>query len=385
MSKLTTLLASLGLGAGMMYFYDPTRGNRRRALLRDQLLSLRNQADDSVDVAVRDLRNRTRGVLAEAMGRLSEESAPDWLLEERVRAAMGRHIRHSSAIQVSAKEGRITLRGPILADEVDSLLRAVSMTRGVHGVDNQLEVHQEPGNIPALQYSGSATIDANGTWTPAARLVSSVGGGLLALYGGLRRGLVGTALSTVGLGLVARGVTNTDLRSLLGMSTNRQAISLQKAININVPVEELYQFWTNFENLPRFMEHLKEVKDLGSGRSHWVAKGPADTDAEWDAIVTNQVPNELIAWESVAGAPVKTAGWVRFRSNPDGGTRITVQMGYTPPAGALGHAVASMFGVNPKQAMDEDLARLKSLFEQGQTHVGDRKLTGQDLAGSASA
>lgn len=383
MSKLTTLLTSIGIGAGLMYFYDPRQGNRRRAMLRDQVISIKNRADDSIDVGVRDLRNRTRGILAETMGRLSEEDAPDWLLEERVRATIGRVVRNPRAIQVSASGGRILLRGPVLADEVDYLIKRTAAVRGVHGVDNQLEVHQDAGDIPALQGASNFRPERlewnQDNWSPSLRLLTGVGGGLLAVYGALRRGLVGTALSVAGLSLAARGVANIDVRNLVGLGTARDVINVNKAININAAVNEVYQFWQNFENLPKFMQHLKEVRDIGNGRTHWVATGPAGVDVEWDAYTTRQVPNEMIAWESVAGSEIKTNGMVRFDENSDGSTRVTVHLNYTPPAGVIGHAVATLFGTDPKRAMDEDLVRLKALFEEGKTTVGGKTVKRGDL------
>ena len=386
MGRIKNLLTGIGVGAGLMYFWDPSRGNRRRALVRDQMTSLRNDTNDALETAVEDLRNRTRGVLAETMATVSGEGAPDWVLEERVRAELGRHIRHAGAIQVNADGGRIFLTGDILKSKVDEAVRVASRVRGVKGVENQLRVHETPDDIPALQGMTSEMKPLpewqQENWTPGIRLLSGVGGGLLALYGMTRKGLVGTAFSLAGLSLAARGVTNLDLKTLLGMSSARDAIHINKAININAPVDQLYAFWSNFENFPRFMGHIEQVKDLGNGRSHWVAEGPAGSRAEWDAIITEKIPNQEIAWESVAGSEVKTEGKVHFTENKDGGTRITVLLRYTPPAGAIGHVVATMFGKNPKQAMDEDLARLKSLFEEGETTVEGRKITKPNLSGA---
>ena len=116
MNRLLRMLGSIGLGAGVMYFYDPTRGRRRRALVRDQAIRMVNQSDDFIDKAMRDMRNRARGVLAETTALLSDQQAPDWIVEERVRAELGRISRHSSALEVSAEQGRVMLRGPILAN-----------------------------------------------------------------------------------------------------------------------------------------------------------------------------------------------------------------------------------------------------------------------------
>jgi uncharacterized membrane protein len=385
MNKMFTTLGTLGLGAGVMYFYDPDRGRRRRALVRDKVTRTLNQSDEFIDKAAVDLRNRTRGTLAEAMAMLSDEEAPDWILEERVRAELGRVARHPRAIEVSANQGRVTLSGPILGDDVERVLSRVAAVRGVKGVDNQLEVHQQADEIPALQGNPPPREPrmefAQQNWSPTARLLAGVGGGFLAVYGRARRGLIGTAMSLAGLSLLARGVSNMDLKRLFG-GTGRRAVDVTKAININAPVEQVYEYWSHFENFPRFMTHVREIRDSGDGRSHWVVAGPAGAPVEFDAMITKQVPNQIIAWKSLPDQTVKSAGIVRFDPNPDGSMRVTVHMSYNPPAGVLGHAVASLFGVDPKKAMDDDLVRLKSLLEAGKTSADGKEVTRQELSGA---
>jgi uncharacterized membrane protein len=330
-----------------------------------------NQTDDALNVAVRDLRNRSRGMLAEMMGRLSEDGADDLIITERVRAELGRLVRYPGSLQVTSENGKIRLQGPVLASDADSLVRRVAAVRGVTGVDNQLSTFQTMEEMPAQVRAMNATAGMQNqpAWSPSLRLISSMGGGLLMLYGLARRGLVGTALSVTGLGLATRGVANAPIKELLGMDGARDVIRVNKAINIQAPIDEVYAFWSKLENLPRFMAHLKEVRNLGNGRTHWVATGPVGKQTEWDAITTREIPNQMIAWESVAGSEVKTSGMVRFDENGDGSTRVTVHLNYTPPAGVIGHAVASLLGADPKTAMDEDLARLKTLFEEGKTSV----------------
>lgn len=368
--RLKTLLASLGLGAGLMYFYDPRLGNRRRAVVRDKVNSVVNTVDDSIDVAMEDMRNRARGVLAELSARLSDQGAPDWILEERVRTNLGRITRHSRAVQVLADGGRIYLRGPALREDVEAIVKAAMRTRGVRGVENELQVFDTPEDIPALQGTPSPRRQAlpewqQQNWSPAMRLISGVGGSLLTLYGLTRRGITKPVLSTAGLVLTARGVTNLDPRSLLGLGMGENAIKIQKAININAPIDEVYQYWHNFENFPRFMNHVKEVS-TDNGLSTWKVAGPAGSSIEFQSHIIQDVPNELIVWETVPDSQIQHAGFVRFDENRDGSTRVTVQMNYVPPAGALGHAVAQLFGVDPRQAMNEDLIQLKSLLEEGE-------------------
>ena len=375
--RLKTLITSVGLGAGLMYFLDPQYGNRRRALVRDRANGWVNSMDNFLDGAMEDARNRTRGVLAEMSAKLSDQGAPDWILEERVRANLGRLTSHARAIDVRADVGRIILSGPVLRDEADLIVKAATRTRGVHGVENRLQLVDDPEDIPSLQ----GTVSRKGAvpewkqenWSPAMRLLSGVGGSLLTLYSLRRRGVTKPILSTAGLVLATRGVTNRDPRSLLGLGTAENGIRVHKAVNINAPIDEVYQFWRNFENFPLFMNHVKEVSQ-DNGLSTWKVTAPAGSSIEFQSYIIRDVPNEIIEWETIPDSQVHHAGFVRFDENWDGSTRVNVQLSYVPPAGALGHAVAQLFGVDPRQAMDDDMVRLKSLLEEGGTSTAENKV-----------
>jgi uncharacterized membrane protein len=387
--KIKTLLYSLGLGAGVMYFYDPREGNRRRSMVRDQFNRVVNQANGAIDTGVVDLRNRTRGILAEMMGRLDNQQAPDWIVEERIRSRLGRLSRRAGGLEIRSQNGNIVLNGPILREDATNLIQAISRTRGVRSVENHLQVIDNPQDFPALQaMRGSMGQDGNGTtaWSPATRLVAGVGGGVLALYGMARKGIVGPALSLTGLYLAARSVTNQQLGAMLGIGGtegSQNAIRVNKAININAPIDQVYRFWSNFENFPLFMNHVKEITVQGDGRSHWMVAGPAGSTVEFDAITTRDIPNESIAWQTTPESQVHHDGFVRFDENGDGTTRVSVHMNYVPPAGVVGHAVAKLFGVDPRQAMHDDLVRLKSLLETGKTSTDETKVRVKNRSGSA--
>jgi len=122
-----------------------------------------------------------------------------------------------------------------------------------------------------------------------------------------------------------RGLTNLELKHITGISVGRCAVEIQKDINIAAPIEQLYDFWSNVENFPKFMTNVQEVRATESGRSHWKMKGPAGTTAEWDAVITEHIPNKLLAWKSLEGASVANSGIVRFERNDDGTTRIEVR------------------------------------------------------------
>jgi uncharacterized membrane protein len=376
--KAKTLLTTIGLGAGLMYFLDPQQGPRRRAMVVDKANRFVNSIDESIDKAVEDTRNRTRGVLYEMTAKLSDQGAPDWILEERVRSNLGRIARHARAVDVRADGGRIYLSGPVLREDEDAIVRAALRTRGVYGVENQLQMVDNPQDIPALQGEPSARRRAvpdwqQRNWSPATRLLSGVGGSLLTLYGLTRRGVAKPVLSTAGLVLTARGVTNKDTRSLLGLSGGENGIRVNKTINIFAPIDVVYHFWRDFENFPLFMNHVKEIS-VQNDISNWKVAGPAGSTVEFQSRLTQDIPNDVIAWETLPNSQVYSTGFVRFDENRDGSTRVTVQMSYIPPAGVAGHAVAQLFGVDPRQAMHEDLIRLKTLLEEGKTSTDETRV-----------
>lgn len=376
--KVKTLLTTLGLGAGLMYFMDPQHGNRRRTMVVDKANRFVNNIDESIDVAVQDARNRARGVLSEMTARLSDQGAPDWILEERVRSNLGRLARHTGALDIRADGGRIYLSGPVLREDEEAIVKAALRTRGVHGVENQLQVVDNPEDIPSLQGERSQRRGAvpdwqQRNWSPATRLLSSVGGSLLTLYGLTRRGVAKPVLSTAGLVLTARGMTNLDTRTLLGLSNAENGIRVNKAINIFAPIDVVYHFWRNFENFPLFMNHVKSIS-VQDDISTWTVAGPMGSSVELQSRITQDIPNDTIAWETLPDSQVRSAGFVRFDENRDGSTRVTVQMEYVPPAGVAGHAVAQLFGVDPRQAMHEDLVRLKTLLEEGKTSTDETRV-----------
>jgi uncharacterized membrane protein len=143
-------------------------------------------------------------------------------------------------------------------------------------------------------------------------------------------------------------------------------IRVDEEILINKPPEELYRFWRNLENLPRFMEHLQSVRVIDHCLSQWVARGPAGFKAEWQAEIVNDIENELIGWRSLEGSQVDNGGSVRFGRSPDGrGTIVSVSLQYNPPAGFVGAAVARLFGEAPEKTIRKDLLRFKELMETG--------------------
>jgi len=186
----------------------------------------------------------------------------------------------------------------------------------------------------------------------------------------LYRGTTGHCPMYQGLGVNSRGGHGTgefadresDTRQQLG---GRRGIHVQESVTINRPIAEVFRFWRDFENLPQFMNHLSSVAVREEGISHWVAKGPAGAKVAWDARVINEIDNQLIAWQSLRGSTISTAGSVNF-DETEHGTKVSVHLQYNPPGGKLGAAVARMFGEEPNQTIREDLRRLRQLLETGE-------------------
>ncbi|MEA2570250.1 MAG: hypothetical protein QOI24_2251 [Acidobacteriota bacterium] len=213
------------------------------------------------------------------------------------------------------------------------------------------------------------------------RWLSVVAGAAIATYGLTRRNISGIVLAAVGSGLVWRGASgHCAVYESLGISTASDSASrgdnvsvpygrgvrVEQSVTIDVPAEQLYTFWRDFQNLPRFMNHLQSVKVIDDRRSHWVAKGPAGSDAEWDAEIINEIPNELIGWRSVEGSQVDNAGSVHFSTAANGGgTVVKVVLRYDPPAGKVGAAIAKLFGEDPAHQVSEELRTFKQLMETG--------------------
>lgn len=221
-------------------------------------------------------------------------------------------------------------------------------------------------------------LHANLNVGPAERVLCALGGGAL-VFLGLRKGLVkGAALTTTGASLLFRAARgHCPVYQALGYSTAptnpnvsvpaKQGVRVEKSIIVNRPARELHDFWRDLQNLPGVMSHIESVVKIDDDRSHWVAKGPLGSKVEWDAEVINEIPGELIAWRSLEGSTVDSAGSVHFQELPGGrGTRVSVTLKYNPPAGKLGAAVSKLLGEDPEKQIREDLRRFRQLMESGE-------------------
>lgn len=224
------------------------------------------------------------------------------------------------------------------------------------------------------------------------RLISVVAAAAVAAVG-LRRRRLRPLLLPVAGSLFSRGVTGRcAVNRALGRNSARgtrvssvasvqrgEGTKVEQTVVVNQPVPEVYRFWRNFENLPRFMDHLESVTVIDETRSHWIAKAPAGTRVEWDAVIHNEIEGQLIAWRSLPGADINNAGSVHF--SPVGGdagqTEVRVVLSYEPPAGKIGVAVAKLLGEEPSKQVAEDLRRFKQVMEASEITGNSRHPAGR--------
>ena len=324
-------LGGAAAGALLMYLLDPDRGSERRAEATDAVRGARKQGSGMLGNMWERLSDRVSGVVenaSDAASRIAESARPDGAAES-MSESMSRVARRAGDALSSASHSATHA-----ADVASSRMKDMIGSAG-------------------------------GEWTPAVRGSAMVGGGLLGLYALMRRSPLSMALGVAGLAMLARGAVNQPLKGVLTGRGLGQTIDLEKTIQIDASPEEVYDLWANYENFPRFMSHVVEVRDLGRGRSHWVVRGPAGSEFEWDSRLTEKSRPHRLAWRSEPGAEIATTGSVQFEPHR-GGTRVTVRMSYSPPAGAIGHGIATLLGSDPKRQMDDDLARMKSLIERGE-------------------
>jgi len=201
-------LTGLGLGVGLMYFFDPRVGRRRRALLRDRWIHGMHEVESTIQIVWHDLSTRALRLTAEAKAMFSDDYAPDDVIEARVRSALGHVVSHPRSVRVVVRDGRVVLSGPILAREVESLIETVDAVRGVLAVENQMEIHQQAEGLPALQ-GGTPRPEIHHGMTeesgsPTTKALIGLAGGLLLARAIKRHRLTSLALGALCVGLAAR-------------------------------------------------------------------------------------------------------------------------------------------------------------------------------------
>jgi uncharacterized membrane protein len=197
---------------------------------------------------------------------------------------------------------------------------------------------------------------------------SMAAGASLALYGLARRGAAGWLMAGAGALLLGLNSAGSDTRDALA---GPRGTIVEESVTISRPAGELYRFWRNLENLPRFMRHLESIERVTDTLSRWRAVGPAGTHVEWNAEIINEVPGKVIGWRSIENSDVVSAGSVNFEEAGAGGTRVRVRLQYSPPGGKVGAAVARLMGRDAATEIREDLQALKQQVESGQVSTSD--------------
>jgi uncharacterized membrane protein len=321
-----------------------------------------------MEVAARDIAHRTQGVAARTKGRLFHRTVDDSILVARVRSKLGRLVSHPHAIDVSSDQQNVKLRGLVFAHEVDDLIDGLKGVPGLRKLENQLKAYAHDEHIPSLQggkaKQGSRAALLESNWPPATRMMVGTASILPIVAGLKQRNSRGFMMAGMGLGLLIRAVSNESIKQFFGFGPD-SSITVHKSIQIDSLPEDVFNFWSDFDNFPQFLPEVIEVQAMGPNRSRWSVVGPAGVPVHWNAITTRYEPGRAIAWRSEPGAVVRNAGCIRFIGEDDGGTRIEMDLSYRPPGGKLGHAVAKLFGADPKSQVDDALVRVKGLLERG--------------------
>jgi uncharacterized membrane protein len=239
--------------------------------------------------------------------------------------------------------------------------------------------NSRPPMFPSPPFTASATRYRRANAATAERLLAALAGSALAYYGFKKPAPAGLLLGLAGGALIVSGVTgfwpvNPAIGRRFAPAATENGFEITQSLTINKPRQELYQFWRQLENLPRFMQYLEEVKQTGAMRSHWVARIPKDLIYKkklgtigWDANIVQEEENVRIAWRSLPGSDVENAGEVHFTDAPaNRGTVVRATISYRPPAGAAGKMAAKI--LNPAFAglVRQDMRRFKRLMEAGE-------------------
>jgi len=364
MLRANSLLSGLALGAGAMYFFDASQGARRRKLLADQCEHLVRACAHDFDVAWRDLQNRSLGTAAAARRLVDFGEVPDELIVQRVRAQLGHHSSHARSIEVQSSNGHVVLRGPVSQGELFCLLRAVSATPGVRTVSDELTLQHQDGDgaAAATQPRQGPRGFVSSAWTPATKLL--VGGtGAFLLTNCLtarRRTLTDVVLGTLGFGMLARSLA----RSNCGTANSWQRVEFHKTLTIAAPIEQVFGFLTRPENWLRITNKIRNLrwhgedafaKDVAIAGVNLYCSERIACIKENECFVTDSLPDSLLAYHKE----------LSFEKAGNDQTRLHLKFSYSPPGGAIGHAAASIFGVDAKSFFDDFLMRAKNFLETG--------------------
>ena len=381
-TTVTRLLIGVALTAGITYLLDPTSGRRRRDAVREQVGKAAHKLNDGTRAARTDFADRAQrlagecrsqavslagqakslagSVAGQAKSFVKPDPMRDDIVTARARAALRRNLPDSSSIGVAADQGRLILHGHVRPQEHETLRECLRDVAGAREVtDHLIERDSGNGEGDGARRNLRRFDLSREQWDAAPRfLIGGLGAALIA-FGVKQR----SALSLLGVAaaipLIARSAMN---RPLKRVGRGYGMVDVHKSIVVDAPIERVFSVFEKPEQFPSFMRRVREVR-AENGHSHWVVAGPVGTAIEWDAITTVNRPNEMLAWHSEPGSAIEHAGVIRFeRLGPDQ-TRLDVNLSYSPPAGALGHYAAKLFGADAGSGLDAELKRTKRFAE----------------------
>jgi uncharacterized membrane protein/osmotically-inducible protein OsmY len=375
-----------------MYLFDSVSGGRRRKAVRERVSSTATRINTGTRDMRQDLAGRAQRLAGRAQSlfrrnRSSEPNSParenlrsdintrraDQSLARRVRAGLEEVTSRPRVIGVWAEGGRVFLHGDVLQDEHEKVVRAVRSIEGVSEVSDHLMERERADGVWAVRVRQPSAEPRwydvrQERWSPAARsLAGAIGVGLLVAAVRGRKSPIGALGWMLGAPLLIRTATNAPLKRL---GPGRGVIDVHKRILVNAPAERVFRLLAEFENFPTFMRNVRQVRRLADGTSHWIVAGPGGALVEWDALITVNRPNDMLAWRSLPGSRVEHSGVIRLEALGQDQTRVDLHLSYSPPGGALAHTVANVFGIGPAKELEEDLVRVKSFLETWRSAVG---------------
>jgi uncharacterized membrane protein len=385
-NKYKWILAGGAAAAGStLYFFDRERGQERRTAFATKAKRLGRELGEAAAKSARDGWHQVAGPAWQAWSAVGRTEWPDdRVLVERIRSRMGRVVAHPHKIHVVSDDGVVTLWGTATDEEALRLPRIVKNVPGVREVVNHLEAHENkaekdekdaaPHEISVFKQARQETML---NWSPAQRLAAGIAGAAAVLYGLKRKDSLGVSISVLGAGLATASTLKKNVHSLLAFSEDSPGFEIEKTIRINAPVSDVFEFWANPENYPKVFSHISSIEKLGENLYRWTVAGPGGIPVHWEGTITRKVPNTLVEFKSLPGSTVGNLGFIRVDPNYDASTRVLVRMFYRPPAGILGRVLAEILGVDPKQVLEQDLKRLKLLFEKDEGYMKEVREGGE--------
>jgi uncharacterized membrane protein len=373
------LLGGIATAATAAYFLDRGNGRERRAKAARETERLVKAIAKGATLGVRDGQHRLVGMTKQAWFALRQEHLEDRVLVERIRSRMGRIVSCPHKIHVASDEGVVTLWGQASQDQAFQLARAVTGMRGVKDLRDHIEIRETEAEPPRQHDTlREARLATRLNWSPWRRLLTVVGGAAVAAYGWRRRDKLGFCLSAMGAGFAAQGWMKRNVYSVLALSDECPGFELERLVKIRAPISDIYDFWCNPENYPKVFSHISSIERQGENLYRWTINGPAGIPIHWEGMITRTVPNTIVEWKSLPGSAVGNFGVARFDPNYDASTRVHIRMFYRPPAGILGRFLAELFDADPKKVLDQDLSRLKRIFEKDEKLVKTLKEGGDE-------